>query len=153
MTERCTSLGLLVVFQTNDKGGGDVEPTATAIPPGIAGRQAISAVSILAMVVTENRTPEPTAHCLAMGGSPLPVTSRAVKIQTKAVGTWKRSPGISYTLQAVSRRLGRVPKAGGHNGLYVELVYEGAHDGAHGCAYDLAPKLGLRRGAEEVASF
>lgn len=106
------------------------------------------------MVVTANRAPEPTAHCLAMGGSPLPVTNLAVNIQTKAVGTWKRSPGISYTLQAVSHFPDRfLRKVGWRDELYVELVYEGAHDSAYRCADDLAPELRLWRGAEKVAGF
>lgn len=57
-------------------------PTATATPPGISARQRFPADVILVMVVAEKSTPAPMAHSLAIGGSPFPVTSLAVKIQT-----------------------------------------------------------------------
>ena len=57
-------------------------PTATAMPPGISGCQRFPDVWVFTAVVMAKRTAAPSAHSLAIGGSPLPVTRRAVKIQT-----------------------------------------------------------------------
>lgn len=57
-------------------------PTATAMPPGIRACQRVPAVRVRSAVVAANSTADPIAHSRAMGGSPLPVTRRAVKIQT-----------------------------------------------------------------------
>jgi hypothetical protein len=74
-------------------------PTATAMPPGIHACQRLLGCSLIrTMVKIANNTAEPKAHSRAMGGNPLPVTSLAVNIHTKAVGTWYCSPGIVYTL-------------------------------------------------------
>lgn len=57
------------------------------MPPGTKGRQGFPTETVLIMVVQAKRAPAPAAHSLAIGGSPRPVTSLAVKIQTYAVGT------------------------------------------------------------------
>lgn len=57
-------------------------PTATAMPPGTSGRHRLPIARVLVIVATAKRVPAPIAHCLAMYGSPWPVTSRAVNIQT-----------------------------------------------------------------------
>jgi hypothetical protein len=69
-------------------------PTATAIPPGMRVLHGFPLVIILATVVSVKIKAAPEAHSFDMGGRPFPVTSRAVKIQTYAVGTWNKSLGI-----------------------------------------------------------
>lgn len=69
-------------------------PIATATPPGIHGRHALPTEAFLATDMHAKREAATKAHSLAIGGSPSPVTSLAVKIQTYAVGTGKSSPGI-----------------------------------------------------------
>ena len=62
-------------------------PTATAIPPGTKGRQRLPTAAVLVIVAIAKSIPAPKAHSFAIGGSPWPVTSLAVKIHTYAVGT------------------------------------------------------------------
>jgi hypothetical protein len=52
------------------------------MPPGIIGRHLLPMASVLMTVAKANRAAAPIAHSLARYGSPEPVTSRAVKIQT-----------------------------------------------------------------------
>lgn len=68
-------------------------PTATAIPPGTHACHHLPCPRTRSAVSKVKRIPAPRAHCQAMGGRPLPVTRRAVNIQTWAVGTWNWSPG------------------------------------------------------------
>ncbi len=57
-------------------------PTATAIPPGTQSTHPLPLPLILRAVRPQKSSPAPRAHCHAIAGRPLPVTSRAVKIQT-----------------------------------------------------------------------
>jgi hypothetical protein len=57
-------------------------PTAKAIPPGIKACQRFPSPTIRATVIATNNAAPPVAHSRAIGGKPLPVTKRAVKIQT-----------------------------------------------------------------------
>ena len=80
------------------------------------------------------------------------MTSLAVKIHTKAVGTSNGSPGIWYTLWKGAYQSGSAydkPREGDQRS--VELVDEGADHGSDGGANDLPPELGFGRGTEEMA--
>ncbi len=82
MADRHHQLSSPPIVRASVKDGTLYMPTATAIPPGINACQCLLVAEMRNAVVAANSTADPMAHSFARGGSPWPVTSLAVKIQT-----------------------------------------------------------------------